>query len=440
MGLPSPPYRFLASLSATILPVMASVAGQKVARSIRARRGVVQRMEAWGQQQRDLHRPLLWMHAPSVGEGLQAEAVLRVLRARHPDWQLVYTHFSPSAELLAARQEADLTDYLPWDTRAATSRVLEAIRPTALVFAKLDLWPELACQAAARGTQVGLVAATVSPVSSRLRWPAVGLLQSGYASVSAAGAIAEADASRLALLGVPRDRIEVLGDPRFDSTLQLIGATDPADPALRFRQGTPVLVAGSTWPADEAVLLEAFAGVLRVHPEARLILAPHEPTSAHLVGIRARAKQLNLGDPVRLDEAAPDARFILVDRVGVLARLYGSAALAMVGGGFGTAGLHSVIEPAGWGIPISVGPRWQGSREAGLLAEAGGAVVLDGSNPARHLAAWWNQMLSDRGAREHQGRSAAAVINAGRGSAVRQAELVERLMRIDQRFRTATPS
>lgn len=440
MAFPSRRYRFLATAGATILPAVAPLAGPKLARGIRARRGVVERMEAWGHHHRDPHRPLLWMHAPSVGEGLQAEAVLQLLRHRHPDWQLVYTHFSPSAEVLAARQHADLADYLPWDTRSATKRVLEAIRPTALVFAKLDLWPELACQAAARGTPIGMVAATVSPVSSRLRRPARRLLQPGYASVSAAGAIAEADASRLALLGVPPERIEILGDPRFDSTLHLIEATDPADPALRFRHAHPTLVAGSTWAADEAVLLEAFAAVRRVHPDARLILAPHEPAMAHLVGVRAKARKLGLGDPIPLDDAAVDASFILVDRVGVLARLYGSAAMAFVGGGFGTAGLHSVIEPAGWGIPVCVGPHWHSSREAGLLAEAGGLEVLPDAAPARQLAAWWSLMLSDRGERERRGRAAGAVIDAGRGSAARQADLVERLMRGDQRLRTATPS
>jgi 3-deoxy-D-manno-octulosonic-acid transferase len=389
---------------------------------------VLRRLEAWGQTQRDPARRLLWMHAPSVGEGLQAEAVLRVLKARHPEWQVAYTHFSPSAAPLAARQDVDIADYLPWDTPGSVRRALDALRPTALVFAKLDLWPELACQAAGQGIGAGLIAGTVSPVSGRLRWPARALLRPGYAALTAAGAIAQADADLLAALVTPPDRILVLGDPRFDSALQVIDATAPDEPTLRFKPGPPVLVAGSTWPADEGVLLQAFAEVRRVHPEARLILAPHEPSSAHLVGIRAAARKLGLPDPDLLDAALPDSSFVLVDRVGVLARLYGSGAMAIVGGGFGRAGLHSVVEPAGWALPVCFGPHWQDSREAGLLAEAGGATVLDQADPARHLAFWWSRMLAERGEREAAGRKAAAVIDAGRGAAVRQAELVERLM------------
>jgi len=426
---PSLLYRALAGLAAGALPAVAPLAGDKVARSVRARRGVLARLEAWGRLHRDPARPLVWVHAPSVGEGLQAQAVLREVRRRHPGWQVAWTHFSPSAAALAARQQADIAESLPWDTPGNARRALAALRPSVLAFAKLDLWPELACAAAARGVPVAVIAATVSPVSSRLRWPARTLLRPGYRSVAAAGAVSAGDARRLALLGTPPERIEVLGDPRFDSVLDVIASVDPNDPLLRLRPGAPALVAGSTWPADEAVVLPALAEVRRVHPESRLVLAPHEPTPRHLTGIRAEARRLGLPDPVRLDEATPDTPLVLVDRVGLLARLYGVGALALVGGGFGRAGLHSVLEPAGWGLPVVFGPRWQASREAGMLIEQGGGTALDQPAPARQLAAWWSRMIADRGERERAGRAAAAVIDAGRGAAVRQAELLEGLVR-----------
>lgn len=425
---PSLLYRGTARAAAAALPLAGRMLGGKLARSVRGRRGVLARLEAWGRMHRDPRRPLLWLHAPSVGEGLQAEAILRVLRTRHPEWQVAYTHFSPSAEALAARQPADITEYLPWDTTTAAERTLAALRPGVLVFTKVDVWPTLACAARRAGVPVALAAATVSPVSSRLRWPARALLRPGYAALAAAGAIAEADAERLLRLGTPAGRIQVLGDPRFDSVLSVIEAVDPSDPALRFRQGSPALVAGSTWPADERHLLQAFAEVRRVHPEARLILAPHEPVPSRLVGVRAGARRWRLPEPVPLDEASPDAPFVLVDRVGVLARLYGAGALAFVGGGFGSAGLHSVLEPAGWALPVGFGPRWQSSREAGLLLEAGGAETLDLPDPARQLGAWWSRMLAERGEREQAGRAAAGVIDAGRGAAERQARLVEALI------------
>ena len=206
-----------------------------------------------------------------------------------PECQLVYTHFSPSAEPLARRLAVDAADYLPYDLTAAADRVLAALTPDLLVFAKLDLWPELAVRAAAGGTAVAMVAATVSAGSGRLRWPARAMLRPGYEAVAAAGAIAEADAERLSRLGVRRDRIRVLGDPRFDSVAARVAAVPPGDPLLRYGAGAPTLVAGSTWPPDEVVLLAAFAEVRRRFPAARLIIVPHEPTAEHLAALERRA-------------------------------------------------------------------------------------------------------------------------------------------------------
>jgi 3-deoxy-D-manno-octulosonic-acid transferase len=402
----------------------------KLASGHRGRTGAVERLTAWAAAHRDLTRPLVWVHAPSVGEGLQAIAVLHRLRNRHPEWQVVYTHFSPSAERLARTAPADVADFLPYDLPGPVDSLLDALKPAALVFGKLDVWPELATRAATRGAAVCIIAATVSPVSGRIRWPARALTRAGYAVVRAAGAISAEDGQRLARLGVPPERIGVLGDPRFDSVSEIVAGVAPDDPLLRWGHGAPTLVAGSTWPFDEAVLLEAFAGIHRRHPEARLIVAPHEPTEDHLARIERIARRHGAPPPVRMARATGPVPFLLVDRVGVLARLYGAGTMAYVGGGFGRAGLHSVLEPAAWGLPVTFGPWWSNSREAGLLLEAGGAAALP---PRSHgagarLASLWADWIADDDARRRAGEAAAQVVRDGTGAADRQAGLVERLV------------
>lgn len=422
-------YRFLARTAAAAVPLLAPFSA-KLGLGHRGRGGATERLTAWAAGHRDLNRPLLWMHAPSVGEGLQAIAVLSRLRARHPEWQILYTHFSPSAERLAGKAPADISDYLPYDLPGAVDSLLAALRPTALVFSKLDLWPELATRAAAHGTAVGLIAATVSPVSGRSRWPARALTRPGYAAVRAAGAIAAEDAERLAHLGVPAGRIEVLGDPRFDSAAEIVAAVASDDPLLDWGRGAHTLVAGSTWPFDEAVLLEAFAAVYRTHPAARLVLAPHEPTEAHLEQVERMAARFGAPTPVRMARAAGPVPCLLVDRIGVLARIYGGGAMAYVGGGFGRAGLHSVLEPAAWALPATFGPWWSNSREAGLLLDAGAAVALPprSHGAALRLAAVWRGWLDGEALRRQAGTAALGVVNAGLGAADRQAELIERLV------------
>src|SRR5688500_9926090 len=106
-------------------------------KSLSARRGIRHRYAAW-RKHRDVTRPLLWLHAPSVGEGLQARVVIDLVRERRPDIQLAYTFFSPSAESFAKSLPVDFADYLPFDTEGDAVAVLDALRPTALVFSKLD--------------------------------------------------------------------------------------------------------------------------------------------------------------------------------------------------------------------------------------------------------------------------------------------------------------
>lgn len=428
---PSLLYRAGLALSRPLLPV-AGMFSRKVARANRGRAGALERLETWGQAQRDPARPLVWFHAPSVGEGLQARSVLSRLRLRHPEWQTVYTHFSPSAENFAKGIGADIADYLPFDGVQAARRLLTALRPSVLAFTKLDLWPELASAAHARGTRVALVAGTVRPRSSRMRWPARQLIRPGYRSLDAAMAIAEPDANRLAYLGALQGVIKVIGDPRFDSVLDVVRAVPADDPAKRFGLGSPTLVAGSTWPGDEVVLLEAFAR-LRVHrPDARLIIVPHEPTTGHLAGVDRVAARFGLPRPVHMSAAAGPVPLLLVDQVGVLARLYGGASMAYVGGGFHGKGLHSVLEPAAWGIPSVFGPRWEESRDASLLLEAGGAEALaelGNFEAAEALHSLWEDWIVNEVRRSAQGRKALAVVQRGAGAADRSADLIEELVK-----------
>ena len=421
-------YRTALRLGAALAPAI-GLLSPRWKTGIRTRKDAGVRLLSWAQSNRDESRPLVWFHAASAGEGLQAEAVLRALRRRCPRCQTVYTHFSPSAAGLAGRIEADVADYLPYDTSANVNRLLSALKPDLLVFAKLDLWPELSTRAFSRGAHVAIIAGTVSPESSRLRWPARQILQPGYRVVTAAAAVSPEDGSRLARLGVGPDRIRILGDPRFDSVLEKVAATSAQDPLHRFGRGAPTLVAGSTWPEDEAVLLRAYGGVRGTYPHARLILVPHEPVEDHL-GRLEQAARPGLPRPVRLSAATEATPLLLVDRLGVLAPLYGSGTMAYVGGGFGRAGLHSVLEPAAWSRPVAFGPRWRNSRDAALLLDAGGGSALPRGTvaAAAALEKLWVNWIGDEPSRMEQGRKARQVVERGRGASESSAEMLLQLI------------
>lgn len=434
---PSVGYRLSMRLAERAAPFAARF-NPKLARGIEARRGLTDRLAAWAATHRDARRPLVWVHAPSVGEGLQAKPVLETLRATRPDWQLAYTFFSPSAERLARALPVDVSDYIPFDRPGEVAAALAALQPTALVYSKLDVWPELTLAAAARGVRLGLISATVSPTSSRLRWPTRAWGAPAFHALDRIGAISAEDSERLARLGARPEVIELTGDTRYDSVVERAARLDKSrDPLARLELPTSSLpgftiVAGSTWPSDESVVLGAFADLRAQVPNARLVLAPHEPNPDHLAGISARAQTLGLPRPVRLSQLEPgrDIPLIVVDRVGVLADLYALADVAFVGGGFHRAGLHSVLEPAVFGVPVCFGPSWNMSRDAALLLERGAAVSLpdDGRRPLHERWLVWHH---DAAVRQAAGAAAKSVVTDGCGAADRTAALVQALVATD---------
>jgi 3-deoxy-D-manno-octulosonic-acid transferase len=410
--------------------------GGKLARGEAGWRGAAEVLCAWAQSARDPRRPLVWVQAPSVGEGLMAQAIIAALREQVPEAQLVYTHLSPSAERLAARVGADVHGYLPWDVRGEVGRAVAALRPDVVAFVRSELWPTLAREARARGARLALLNAVLPADSSRLRPWSRWALRPAYRMLDGVGAVTAAHAGRFPLLGVDPGRVRVTGDARFDQVQARVAALDGDRPLLRLLRDRAAytVLAGSTWPADEARLVPAFAALGR---GGRLVVAPHEPGEAHLRGLERRLERAGLAH-ARLaalesalerapgaDPAAPLPAVVVVDRVGVLAELYAAADAAYVGGGFGSAGLHSVVEPAALGVPVLYGPRHGAAREAAELAEAGGGI---GVADAAELEVALRRLRDDHAGRARAGAAAAAYVASQLGGAGANAGLVAELL------------
>ena len=395
---------------ASIARVAASLSEAKWLRALGARAGLIDRYRAWATVHRDASRPLLWIHAPSVGEALQARPIVELIRSERPSAQIAFTYYSPSAERFARSLAADFTDYLPFDNPTQVDAALDALTPSALVFSKLDVWPVLVERASARGVRLGLVSATLSPKSTRRSALAKAVLHEAYAKLDAVGAISAEDAERLVGLGVRPSVIQITGDTRYDEVWRNAANAADAFPELA---GRSICVAGSTWPADEQVVLPGWLG-----SGVRLIVAPHEPNPTHVHSIETWAASNKVASS-RLSSGSTTANLVIVDSVGVLARLYARARIAYVGGGFHRAGLHSVLEPAAFGVPVLFGPRHTGSRDAGLLLAAGGGFVV------RSAAEFRSRLSADA---KSAGEAAKEVVRQGLGAARRSLALVDRLM------------
>lgn len=415
----------------TVRPFLwvAGLFSDKLARAVAGRKAATDDLRAWAADRRAPASPLVWLHGASAGELAGAAPIVARLRDGRPETQLVVTYSSPSGEAAARRLQPDHQGFVPFDLLSHTAPVVAALRPSALVYAKHDVWPHLTAAARAHAVPIGLVNATVRPGSGRLRRPGRAVLRRAYAALDAVGAVADADRERLVALGVRPEVIEVTGDASFDQALARL--TDSGDQARRLPpqvSGVLRLIAGSTWPEDEEFLVEAVA-----HLEAlELVLVPHEPTPEAVTRIRHLVRE-RLGRPIRLysqlDQSdAPGGRPgeapppLVVDAVGFLAQLYAEGDIAYVGGGLAGTGLHSVIEPAAAGRPVLFGPRhdrW----EAVELVDAEAACEVDPTNVYAVLVS-----LMDAKRRRRMGEAARACVTARAGADERGAALVQRLL------------
>ncbi len=418
------PYEFAWRAANALAPLVPS-SGNKILRTLKSRVDLIARIDAWAGAHRDPSRPLLWMHASSVGESLQALPVLKLFRERNREVQIAFTFYSPSAEAATRRFPADLVSYLPFDTAASMRHLIESLKPTALVFSKLDVWPTLVEEARIAGVRTGIISGTMHSDSGRRSTVASLLLSDTYAQLDAIGAISPEDGGNMVELGARADRISVTGDTRYDQVWARREGGGPAELLNHLRSNRPTIVAGSTWKSDEIHLFEAYTSARKGSRRLRLIIAPHEPSANSVTAIATWAKTNSL-TLARLDDpAAADADVVIVDRLGVLGDLYALADIAYVGGGFHRAGLHSVLEPAAFAKPVIFGAPYGDTRDAQLLVANSAARSV---HSPEELTAVLLEWLSDTSSRTTAGAAGEQTVKKGLGAAEASYELIQKLL------------
>lgn len=315
-------------------------------------------------------RPTIWAHAASLGEFEQGRPVLEALRTRYPGHRIVLTFFSPSGyEVRKNWTGADVVCYLPLDTPANATRFLDLVQPQLAIFIKYEFWYHILQGLYARKVPVLLISGIFREKQLFFKpWGGLPMFKNLLRQMDHLFVQNETSITLLHNIGIRA--VTLAGDTRFDRVWALRQqpvALPLIEAALRVPK---VLVAGSTWEADEAALAEWWYGGGK---EGRqLVLAPHETDAAHLDKIQSL-----FPDAVRfsqLNGRQPDV--LVIDNVGMLSALYRYGRVAYVGGGFGKAGIHNLLEPATYGRPVIIGPVYQQFFEAEMLVQLRGAIVI----------------------------------------------------------------
>lgn len=318
----------------------------------------------------DERRPRIWMHCASLGEFEQGRPVLEKLRKKHPGYAIVLTFFSPSGyEVRKKYDGADYIFYLPVDSVFNASRFFKIIQPKVCIFVKYEFWYFYLMQAARQDIPVILISAIFRKSQPFFKW--YGRLHRRMLQCFTHLFVQDAQSVQLLQkLGI--DCVTIAGDTRFDRVLEAARTEQELLIAEAFSTGASVLVAGSTWPEDEQALTE----LLTLLPDNwKLIIAPHEVHEAHIRDIETLFKNQTIR---WTDWAYGDSkRVLIVDKIGLLLQLYRYGKVAWIGGGYGTKGLHNVLEAAVYGMPVTFGPNFEKSREAKELVASGAAIVIN---------------------------------------------------------------
>ena len=372
-----------------------------------------------------LHSPPLWVHACSAGEVGAAKPLLQGLHERWPALPIVLTVSTASGYAMAA----DLADswlqvtYLPFDTRRAVCRFLDALSPRGLLLMETELWPSVIYETRRRAVPVLLISGRLSAKHVHRYRRASWLFRPLLRQLTAVGAQTPLYAERFESLGVPPERVHVTGNAKYDGVRFEVSDTDGLRERIGLVSDEPVFVFGSTRPGDEVLAVSCWLQLRDRFPALRLIVAPrHLQRMEEVLGA--------IGQPVSRWSEMPgnENRFahpvLVVDTMGDLIRFYALATVAVVGGSFypGVEG-HNPFEPAALGVPTVFGPYMANFAEpASMLLGAGGAVqVRDPAELPEMLA----DLLVDAARRGAVGAAGRAVAMESRGAIARTLELVE---------------
>ena len=399
----------------------------------RCRRGLPQRLGLLAEQPREqgLATACIWIHAVSLGEVVAVAPLVRELRRRYPLARLVVSTVTETGREAEEQRLEGLAEhrYAPLDFPWVVNRAIAHLRPSLYVFVETELWPNLLRSLRRRNIPSVLVNGRLSTGSfERQRLPVIrDFYRTMLNMISCCLMQSERDAQRMIELGADPSRVRCTGNIKFDQPVPhaTAGGTVVSKQALGLSERERLVVAGSTHPGEEDMIVDAYQSLCEDFPDLRLVLAPRHIERAAQVEQMVRGKGLvvsrrSTGSAESMSASGP--RVVVLDTRGELALLYRDAAVTFVGGTLVPVGGHNLLEPAVWGKPVLFGPHTDHCAEvAALLLNARGGRVVEG---AQGLAQSLRELLDNSDALTQMGQAAQQVVADNQGALQRSAEII----------------
>ena len=362
---------------------------------------------------------VIWVHAASLGEFEQGLPVIEKLRDTYPKYKLLLTFFSPSGyEVRKDTNAVDIVCYLPLDSRRNAQKFMSLVRPKIALFIKYEIWPNYLRALEKKKVPAVLISAIFKKEQVFFRWYG-GFMRKTLQKIGHFFVQNRTSEELLRSLGLTN--ITVSGDTRFDRVTEIRETDNYLSFMEHFKNEKKCLIAGSTWPEDEKLLIPYINSSTK---RVKYVIAPHNIRKDHVDNLRnALTKKVVLYSESDNQDLA-DYEVLILDTIGLLTKIYSYGDMAYVGGGFAT-GLHNTLEPAVFGIPVIIGPRYFGFMEAEELVQQKGILVVNTPDEFSDIA---DTLLEDDDLRLRAGDTNNAYINKNKGASIQIIQYIRTLL------------
>lgn len=350
----------------------------------------------------------IWFHAASLGEYEQGLPVIERIKEKYPTHKIIISFFSPSGyEVRKNNTVADATIYLPLDTKKKVSKFIQLAHPDAVFFIKYEFWPNYLNELKSQNIPTYLISGIFRKKQAFFKWYG-GFYRKALDAFTYFFVQNENSLQLLHQLG--KENAIVSGDTRFDRVASILERDNTLDFIAEFKNNKTTVVAGSTWPKDEELLIEF---INSNSTNTKYIIAPHNIKQDQIQQLKNSCTKKVVLYSEKEGKNLNDYDLFIIDTIGILTKIYSYADIAYVGGGFGQPGVHNILEPATFGIPIIIGPNYSHFIEAIELVDSMGCISV---NHQKELVSQLNELISNATLRKTKGLICANFVQNNKGA------------------------
>ena len=357
----------------------------------------------------------IWFHAASLGEYEQGLPVIEKVKAQFPNHKIIITFFSPSGfEVRKNNTVADVTVYLPLDTISNAKQFLKLVHPEMVFFIKYEYWPNYLEELKNQNIKTYLISGIFRENQAFFKWYG-GFYRKALKTFTYF--FVQNETSKKLLQSIGFENVKISGDTRFDRVVTILEKDNSLDFIAAFKNNLPTIVIGSSWPKDEELLIHF---INQASNDIKFIIAPHTIDKNQILNLKSKISKKTLLfsekeemlKHVHQDRLA-DFNVFIIDTIGILTKIYSYADIAYVGGGFGNPGVHNLLEPATFGIPIVIGPNYSHFAEAIALVGLEGCVSVKNQSELNDA---FNLLLQNEEERLEKGHICSTFVQMNKGA------------------------